>query len=53
MAKDYLLGIDIQAKSGCLIGDGEEGYINAMLPTREQGGPYDVITKIVETANLL
>ncbi|NLY60668.1 MAG: ROK family protein [Clostridiales bacterium] len=55
MAKDYLLGIDIGGtKCAVLIGDrGGRVYKRHAFPTREQGGPYDVITKIVETANLI
>lgn len=55
MENDYLLGIDIGGtKCAVLLGD-KQGrvYKRYAFPTRAQGGPYDVIAKIVETANLI
>lgn len=55
MGNDYLLGIDIGGtKCAVLVGD-KQGrvYKRYAFPTRAQGGPYDVIDKIVEIADVI
>ncbi|NLN04807.1 MAG: ROK family protein [Clostridiaceae bacterium] len=55
MGNGYLLGIDIGGtKCAVLLGDYRGSiYKRYAFSTRAQGGPYDVIDKIVETANLI
>lgn len=55
MGEDYLLGIDIGGtKCAVVLGD-KQGmiYRRHAFPTRDQGGPYEVIDRIVETAHMI
>ncbi|NLO82850.1 MAG: ROK family protein [Clostridiales bacterium] len=55
MGNGYLLGIDIGGtKCAVILGD-KQGriYKRCAFPTRAQGGPYDVIAKIAETAETI
>ncbi|MBM7581522.1 glucokinase [Caldicoprobacter guelmensis] len=55
MKDGYLLGIDIGGtKCAVVLGD-ENGriYKRYAFPTREQGGPYGVIEKIIQTADTI
>lgn len=55
MEGGYLLGIDIGGtKCAVVLGD-KNGtiYKRYAFPTREQGGPYEVIEKIIETAGII